>query len=97
MWTAADAYCQGLALGGTASWRLPTQPELDSVLQRLDPTRYPWGVTLWSSDRAFGEANRLWVTNSPLYAPAWSSAVRDGSARRLTHRVVCVTPDISQR
>jgi len=97
LWTAADAYCQGLALGGTASWRLPTQPELDSVLQRLDPTRYPWGVTLWSSDRAFGEANRLWVTNSPLYAPAWSSAVRDGSARRLTHRVVCVTPDISQR
>ena len=97
LWTAANTYCEGLALGGTASWRLPTQPELDSVLQRLDPTRYPWGVTLWSRDREFGDSNRLWVTNSPLYAPAWSSAVRDASARRLTHRVVCVTPDTSQR
>jgi hypothetical protein len=97
LWTAADTYCQGLALGGTASWRLPTQPELDSVLQRIDPTRYPWGATLWSSDRAFGESDRLWVTNSPLYAPAWSSSVRDASARRLTHRVVCVAPDTPQR
>jgi tRNA A-37 threonylcarbamoyl transferase component Bud32 len=94
LWSAANSYCEGLALGGTASWRLPTQLELDSVLQRLDPTRYPWGVTLWSSDREFGESNRLWVTNSPLYAPAWSSGVRDASARRLTHRVVCVTPDL---
>ena len=41
-------------------------------------------------DRAFGESNRLWVTNSPLYAPSWSSEVRDASARRLTHRAVCV-------
>ena len=93
LWTDASAYCQGLALGGNSNWRLPTQPELDSVLQRLDPTRYPWGVTLWSSDRAFGDPNRLWVTNSPLYAPEWSSAVRDASARRLAHRAVCVTPD----
>lgn len=94
LWTDANAYCQGLALGGSSDWRLPTQPELDSVLQRLDPTRYPWGVTLWSSDRAFGDPDRLWVTNSPLYAPTWSSAVRDASARRLTHRAVCVTADL---
>ena len=90
LWTNADAYCDGLALGGSSGWRLPTRPELDSVLQRLDPTRYPWGLTLWSADRPFGEANRLWVTNSPLYAPEWSTAVRDASARRLTHRAVCV-------
>jgi serine/threonine protein kinase len=97
LWTDANVYCEGLALGETASWRLPTQPELDSVLQRLEPTRYPWGVTLWSSDRAFGEPNRLWVTNAPLYTPVWSSAMRDASARRLTHRVVCVTSDTPQR
>ena len=90
LWTNADAYCDGLALGGSSGWRLPTRPELDSVIQRLDPTRYPWGLTLWSADRPFGEANRLWVTNSPLYAPEWSTAVRDASARRLTHRAVCV-------
>lgn len=93
LWTDADAYCQGLALGASSTWRLPTQPELDSVLQRLDPTRYPWGLTLWSADRDFGDPNRLWVTNSPLYAPEWSSAIRDLSARRLTHRAVCVTAD----
>ena len=60
------------------------------MLQRLDPARYPWGLSLWSTSRPFGESNRLWVTNSPLYAPEWSSAVRDASARRLTHRAVCV-------
>ncbi|HIE92316.1 MAG TPA: DUF1566 domain-containing protein [Acidobacteria bacterium] len=93
LWTDADAYCQGLALGANFAWRLPTQPELNSILQRLDPTRYPWGLTLWSADRDFGDPNRLWVTNSPLYAPEWSSAIRDPSARRLTHRAVCVTAD----
>ncbi len=93
LWTDADAYCRGLALGASSTWRLPTQPELDSVLQRLDPTRYPWGLTLWSADRNFGEPNRLWVTNSPLYAPEWSSAIRDPSARRLTHQAVCVTAE----
>ena len=90
LWTEANAYCEALELGGQNDWRLPTRPELDSVLQRLDPTRFPWGLTLWSADRAFGESNRLWVTNSPLYAPSWSSEVRDASARRLTHRAVCV-------
>ena len=90
LWTEANAYCEALELGGQSDWRLPTRPELDSVLQRLDPTRFPWGLTLWSADRAFGESNRLWVTNSPVYAPSWSSEVRDASARRLTHRAVCV-------
>ena len=93
LWTDANSYCQGLALGASSTWRLPTQPELDSILQRLDPTRYPWGLTLWSADRNFGEPNRLWVTNSPLYAPEWSSAIRDPSARRLTHQAVCVTAE----
>ena len=91
LWTDANRHCDSLRLGGTSNWRLPTRDELDSVLQRLDPERYPWGLTLWSADRPFGEANRLWVTNAPLYAPEWSTAVRDGSARRLTHRVICVT------
>lgn len=90
LWTEANAYCEALELGGQSDWRLPTRLELDSVLQRLDPTRFPWGLTLWSADRAFGESNRLWVTNSPVYAPSWSSEVRDPSARRLTHRAVCV-------
>ena len=90
LWTNADAYCARLTLGTTSSWQLPSRPELDSVLQRLDPTRYPWGLTLWSADRPSGDPNRLWVTNSPLYAPEWSTAVRDAAARRLTHRAVCV-------
>ena len=91
LWTDADSYCDDLSLGNASNWRLPTQDELDSVLQRLDPNRYPWGLTLWSADRPLGEANRLWVTNSPLYAPEWSTAVRDASARRLTHRAVCIS------
>ena len=90
IWTEADAYCEGLTLGRTSNWQLPAREELDPVLQRLDPERYPWGLTLWSASRPFGESNRLWVTNSPLYAPEWSTAVRDASARRLTHRAVCV-------
>lgn len=90
LWTDANSYCESLSLGDASDWRLPTRDELDSVLQRLDPGRYPWGLTLWSADRPFGEANRLWVTNSPLYAPEWSTAVRDASARRLTHRAICV-------
>ena len=90
LWTDADTYCEGLTIGRTSNWRLPSKEELDPVLQRLDPTRYPWGLSLWSTSRPFGESNRLWVTNSPLYAPEWSSAVRDLSARRLTHRAVCV-------
>ena len=90
LWTNADAYCEGLTLGSTSNWQLPSREELDPVLQRLDPARYPWGLSLWSASRPFGEANRLWVTNSPLSAPEWSSAVRDASARRLTHRAVCV-------
>jgi serine/threonine protein kinase len=90
IWTEADAYCEGLTLGRTSNWQLPAREELDPVLQRLDPERYPWGLTLWSASRPFGESNRLWVTNSPLYAPEWSTAVRDASARRLTHLAVCV-------
>ena len=90
LWPEANAHCEGLRRGSRDNWRLPTRPELDSVLQRLDPARYPWGLTLWSADRPVGVANRLWVTNSPLYAPEWSSEVRDASARRLTHRAVCV-------
>ena len=90
LWTNANAYCEGLTLGSTSNWQLPSREELDPVLQRLDPARYPWGLSLWSASRPFGESNRLWVTNSPLYAPEWSSAVRDVSARRLTHRAVCV-------
>ena len=90
LWTNADAYCEGLTLGSTSNWQLPSREELDPVLQRLDPARYPWGLSLWSASRPFGEANRLWVTNSPLSAPEWSSTVRDASARRLTHRAVCV-------
>jgi hypothetical protein len=90
LWTDANSYCDRLSLAGISNWRLPTRDELDSVLQRLDPTRYPWGLTLWSADRPLGDSNRLWVTNSPLYAPEWSTAVRDASARRLTHRAVCV-------
>jgi tRNA A-37 threonylcarbamoyl transferase component Bud32 len=90
LWTNANTYCEGLTLGSTSNWRLPSREELDPVLQRLDPTRYSWGLSLWSTSRPFGESNRLWVTNSPLYAPEWSSAVRDVSARRLTHRAVCV-------
>ena len=93
LWTDANDYCEGLSVGRTSDWRLPTRPELDSVLQRLDPARYPWGLTLWSADRVFGEPNRLWVTNSPVYAPEWSTAVRDASARRLTHRAVCVASE----
>ena len=89
-WTSANAYCEGLRSGSTSDWQLPSREELDPVLQRLDPTRYPWGLSLWSASRPFGESNRLWVTNSPLYAPEWSSAVRDSSARRSTHRAVCV-------
>jgi len=90
LWTDANTYCQGLTLGSTSNWQLPSRDELDPVLQRLDPTQYPWGLSLWSASRPFGESNRLWVTNSPLYAPEWSSAVRDASARRLTHRAVCL-------
>ena len=90
LWTNANIYCEGLTLGSTSNWRLPSREELDPVLQRLDPTRYSWGLSLWSTSRPFGESNRLWVTNSPLYVPEWSSAVRDVSARRLTHRAVCV-------
>jgi tRNA A-37 threonylcarbamoyl transferase component Bud32 len=92
LWTDANSYCNGLSLAGASNWRLPTRDELDSVLQRLDPERYPWGLTLWSADRPLGESNRLWVTNSPLYAPEWSTEVRDSLARRLTHRAVCVAP-----
>ena len=90
LWTNANAYCEGLTLGGASDWQLPSREELDPVLQRLDPTRYPWGLSLWSASRPFGESNRLWVTNSPLYAPEWSSAVQDVSSIRLTHRAVCV-------
>ena len=90
LWTDANAYCERLTQGDTSSWQLPSREELDSVLQRLDPARYPWGLSLWSSSRPFGDSNRLWVTNSPLSVPEWSSAIRDASARRLTHRAVCV-------
>ena len=90
LWTDANAYCDGLTQGDTSSWQLPSRDELDSVLQRLDPARYPWGLSLWSASREFGRADRLWVTNSPLYAGVWSSEVRDASARRLTHWAVCV-------
>ena len=97
LWAEADAYCRELALGRSSAWRLPTQPELASILERLDPTRYPWGLTLWSADRPSGEPDRFWVTNSPLYAPQWSLALRDQSGRRLTHRAVCVTTDLEQQ
>ncbi len=90
LWTDANAYCERLTQGDTSSWQLPSREELDSVLQRLDPARYPWGLSLWSSSRPFGDSNRLWVTNFPLSVPEWSSAIRDTSARRLTHRAVCV-------
>ena len=89
LWPDANIHCQRLRIAD-AIWRLPTQPELDSVLQRIGPNRYPWGLTLWSADRPFGESNRLWVSSSPLYAPQWSTAVRDASARRLTHQAVCI-------
>ena len=89
LWPDANTHCARLRLANK-EWRLPTQPELDSILQRLDPDRYPWGLTLWSADRPFGESNRLWVRNSSVYAPEWSTAVRDGQAQRLTHHAVCV-------
>ena len=89
LWSDANTYCQRLRLVD-AKWRLPTQPELDAVLQSVDQNRYSWGMTLWSADRPFGESNRFWVTNSPLYTPQWSTAVRDASARRLTHQAVCI-------
>ena len=91
LWVDANDYCARLTLAGRSDWRLPTQPELDSLLQRLEPGRYPWGLTLWSADRLIGEPNRLWVTNSPLYGPEWSTEVRDAFARRFTHRAVCVS------
>ena len=91
LWVDANAYCNNLALARRSDWRLPTRPELNSLLERLDPERYPWGLTLWSADRAAGDPNRLWVTNSPLFAPEWSNAVRDDSGRRLTHHAVCVS------
>jgi len=91
LWVDANDYCARLALAGRSDWRLPTQPELDSLLQRLEPGRYPWGLTLWSADRLIGGPNRLWVTNSPLYVLEWSTEVRDASARRFTHRAVCMS------
>jgi serine/threonine protein kinase len=89
LWSDANTHCARLRLAN-GEWRLPTQPELDSILQRLDPERYRWGLTLWSADRPFGESNRLWVRNSAVYAPQWSTAVRNGQARRLTHHTVCI-------
>ena len=86
LWNDADAHCEDLQLGDLDNWQLPRRLELDSVLQRLDPVRYPWGPRLWSSTRQ-PRGNRLWVTNSSLL---WRSAVRDPSNRRLTHWAVCV-------
>ena len=93
LWTDANAYCESLSLAGSSTWRLPLTDELDSLLRRVEPGRYGWGCcSVWSSSRPFGVADRLWVTlpTSLFAVPEWSSEVRDVSARRLTHRAVCV-------
>jgi len=67
-WFEAIEYCEGLALGGHADWRLPNINELTSI---ADLTRFP------AIDKVFthvGKKNRL---------KRWSSSASNGSAKLL--------------
>jgi hypothetical protein len=68
----AETYCQNLALGGYANWRLPTAQEAFSILNHgkqnppLDPSVFPnsGAEYWWTGERQIGNSDKIWVTNA---------------------------------
>lgn len=71
-WENAKDYCAALDLGGSTSWRLPSNRELFSIMNHnnappaIDNTVFTRSQAeyWWSSDLQFGDPAKAWVVNS---------------------------------
>jgi len=71
-WAAANAYCEGLDLGGETDWRLPSKIELESLLDcvhsftpfiNTDVFENTVSGRYWSGSPAAGAADYRWTVN----------------------------------
>jgi hypothetical protein len=78
-WTDATSYCQGLALGGSSGWRLPSVSELQTLVDdsrsapAIDPTAFattPIDVGFWTSSSLAGFGSTY----------GWAVSFQDGSS-----------------
>jgi len=68
-WGSALSYCEGLDLGGSTSWRLPSIKELESLVDdttwspAIDPSRFPnaHAFSYWSSTTSAGYPELAWL------------------------------------
>jgi hypothetical protein len=88
-WAQGLAYCEGLSLGGSTDWRLPTQKELHSLVDYNSgysagyPTiKEPFGGYdgfYWSSTTYASYAGGAWGVNFSAHLAAYGFAVKTGS------------------
>jgi hypothetical protein len=96
-WAAAGTYCQGVSAGGLSTgWRLPTEKELESIIDAtvfapaLDSVAFPnvaatgASSTFWSSTPYAGNPGNYWNVGF-FYGVAGSSSPATAFSVRCVH------------
>ena len=90
-WAAAGSYCQGLQLGGTGGWRLPTIKELQSLVnvRALNPAIDVTAFPSTASDFFFAATPYAYETTKP-WVVSFSSGLSYPNSAAGTAYVRCV-------
>jgi hypothetical protein len=90
-WDSAKSYCDGLTLGGSSDWRMPTIAELEnfydgkqSLTQRGAVTLTNWYV--WSRDLKSDDSSAAWLFNFFYGKRNWFYRANYGGNRALCVR-----------
>ena len=86
-WAQALSHCEGLTDGGAGDWRLPTQNEFETIVEReaANPSLLPGieDAQFWSSTTLHGEPDSAWRMNVD------AAASYNGSKEEI-HAALCV-------